>query len=122
MNEPAFRLERATERDLGLILRFIKELGAYEQLSHEVTVTEEELRDAPFEVRRKIIEALDIRGEVIPKDGGRLLRSKWYKHSQDFGLENRVANSSASESAVGPWSRSRSRGCSLDGNSFMRRW
>ena len=40
MNQPAFRLERATERDLALILRFIKELGAYEQLSHEVTVTE----------------------------------------------------------------------------------
>src|SRR6185295_16225767 len=48
MNQPAFRLERATERDLALILRFIKELGAYEQLSHEVTVTEQELRESLF--------------------------------------------------------------------------
>jgi GNAT superfamily N-acetyltransferase len=48
MNQPAFRLERATERDLGLILRFIIELGAYEQLSDEVTVTEKELRKSLF--------------------------------------------------------------------------
>jgi GNAT superfamily N-acetyltransferase len=48
MNQPAFRLERATERDLGLILRFITELGAYEQLSDEVTVTEKELRESLF--------------------------------------------------------------------------
>ena len=48
MNRPAFRLEQATERDLGLILRFIRELGAYEQLAHEVTATEEELRETLF--------------------------------------------------------------------------
>jgi GNAT superfamily N-acetyltransferase len=48
MNQPTFRLERATERDLGLILRFISELGAYEQLAHEVTVTEEQLRETLF--------------------------------------------------------------------------
>jgi GNAT superfamily N-acetyltransferase len=48
MNHPTFRLEPATERDLGLILRFIRELGAYEQLAHEVTATEEELRTSLF--------------------------------------------------------------------------
>jgi GNAT superfamily N-acetyltransferase len=48
MNLPTFRLEPATERDLGLILRFIRELGAYEQLAHEVTATEEELRTSLF--------------------------------------------------------------------------
>ena len=48
MNQPTFRLEPATERDLGLILRFIRELGAYEQLAHEVTATEEELRESLF--------------------------------------------------------------------------
>jgi GNAT superfamily N-acetyltransferase len=48
MNQPTFRLEPATERDLGLILRFITELGAYEQLAHEVTATEEELRESLF--------------------------------------------------------------------------
>jgi GNAT superfamily N-acetyltransferase len=44
----AFRLEPATERDLGLILRFIRELGAYEKLAHEVTATEEGLRESLF--------------------------------------------------------------------------
>jgi site-specific DNA recombinase len=79
------------------------QLKALEALREEFDLTEEELRAAPFEVRRKIIEALDIRGEVIPKDDcTRLLRAKWYKHSQDFGLENRIASSSASESAAGP--------------------
>ena len=48
MNQPTFRLEPATERDLGLILRFIRELGAYEQLAHEVTATEQELRESLF--------------------------------------------------------------------------
>lgn len=48
MNQPTFRLEPATERDLGLILRFIRELGAYEQLAHEVTATEGELRTSLF--------------------------------------------------------------------------
>jgi len=48
MSQPAFRLEPATARDLGLILRFIRELGAYEQLTHEVTATEEDLRESLF--------------------------------------------------------------------------
>jgi GNAT superfamily N-acetyltransferase len=48
MSQPTFRLEPATERDLGTILRFIRELGAYEQLGHEVTATEEELRESLF--------------------------------------------------------------------------
>ena len=48
MNLPTFRLEPATTRDIGLILRFIRELGAYEQLTHEVTATEEELRTSLF--------------------------------------------------------------------------
>ena len=48
MSQPTFRLAPATERDLGLILRFIRELGAYEQLAHEVTVTDQELRESLF--------------------------------------------------------------------------
>jgi GNAT superfamily N-acetyltransferase len=47
-----FRLEQATEKDLGLILRFIKELAAYEKLAHEVTATEEILRESLFGHRR----------------------------------------------------------------------
>ncbi len=45
---PRFRIEPATERDTPLILRFIRELAAYEELSHEVTTTEESLRTSLF--------------------------------------------------------------------------
>lgn len=45
---PNFRLEPATERDVGLILRFIRELSVYEELAHEVIATEEVLRESLF--------------------------------------------------------------------------
>jgi GNAT superfamily N-acetyltransferase len=48
MSNGRFRIESATERDLSLILRFIKELAAYENLAHEVTATEESLRTSLF--------------------------------------------------------------------------
>jgi site-specific DNA recombinase len=73
-----------------------------ETLAQELDLTEEELRNAPFELKRKIIEALDIRGEVGPKDDNRVLRVKWYKHTQEFLLDNRITSSSASLSAAGP--------------------
>jgi GNAT superfamily N-acetyltransferase len=38
----------ATERDLSLILRFIKKLAEYEKLRHQVVATEDLLRDALF--------------------------------------------------------------------------
>jgi len=38
----------ATERDVPLILTFIRELADYERLSHEVVATEEALRDSLF--------------------------------------------------------------------------
>jgi GNAT superfamily N-acetyltransferase len=38
----------ATEQDIPLIFGFIKDLAAYEKLSHEVTATEEGLRQALF--------------------------------------------------------------------------
>jgi len=43
-----FRLERATEADLPLILRLIRELAEYEQLSHAVVATEDILRESLF--------------------------------------------------------------------------
>jgi GNAT superfamily N-acetyltransferase len=46
-----FRIERATERDVPLILKFITDLAAYEQLSHAVVVTEATLRQSLFEKR-----------------------------------------------------------------------
>lgn len=42
----------ATEEDVPLLLRFIKELAEYEQLSHEVSATEEILRESLFGGRR----------------------------------------------------------------------
>ena len=45
---PAFRVERATERDVPLILRLIKELAEYEKMSADVTATEEKLRQSLF--------------------------------------------------------------------------
>ena len=48
-SEPVpFRIERATEHDVGLILRLIKGLAEYERLSHEVVATEAGLRDSLF--------------------------------------------------------------------------
>lgn len=44
----SFRIERASEKHLSLILSFIKELAEYERLSHEVVATEELLRDELF--------------------------------------------------------------------------
>jgi GNAT superfamily N-acetyltransferase len=42
-DEGLFTIRAAHESDAKLILQFIKELGAYENLSHEVVVTEEKL-------------------------------------------------------------------------------
>jgi len=44
----SLRIDSATERDLSLILTFIKKLAEYEKLSHLVVATEELLRDALF--------------------------------------------------------------------------
>ena len=43
-----FRLADATERDIPLILRLIKDLAEYEQLSHAVVATEDSLRESLF--------------------------------------------------------------------------
>lgn len=43
-----FRIERAGQEHLPLILSFIKELAEYERLSHEVVATEALLRDTLF--------------------------------------------------------------------------
>jgi GNAT superfamily N-acetyltransferase len=45
---PTFRIERATERDVPLILRLIKELAEYEKMLADVTATEEKLRHSLF--------------------------------------------------------------------------
>ena len=49
--KPALRIERATEKDVPLILRLIKGLSEYEKLAHEVTATEAGLRETLFGAR-----------------------------------------------------------------------
>lgn len=52
-----FTIRFAEEQDVPLILSFIKGLAAYEKLSHEVTATEELLRETLFK-GRKVAEVL----------------------------------------------------------------
>ena len=48
MSETSIRIERATERDVPLILELIQGLAVYEKLAHEVTATEAGLRETVF--------------------------------------------------------------------------
>jgi GNAT superfamily N-acetyltransferase len=48
MTTPLTRIVPATERDVPLILQFIRGLAEYERLSHEVTATEQGLRESLF--------------------------------------------------------------------------
>jgi GNAT superfamily N-acetyltransferase len=48
---PSLRIRPATEADVPLILRFIRELAEYERLLHEVVATEDRLRDSLFGAR-----------------------------------------------------------------------
>ena len=47
----AFSIRQATERDVPLILSFIRQLAEYERLSDAVVVTEQMLRDSLFGAR-----------------------------------------------------------------------
>lgn len=49
---PQFAIRGASKTDVPVILAFIKELADYERLSHEVTATEEILRETLFGRRR----------------------------------------------------------------------
>ncbi len=51
-----FQIRNAEESDVQLILRFIKGLGEYEKLSHEVVATEEKLRKSLF--KQKMAEVI----------------------------------------------------------------
>jgi GNAT superfamily N-acetyltransferase len=45
---PAIRIEPATERDVPVVLRLIRDLAEYERLAHEVRASEGLLREALF--------------------------------------------------------------------------
>lgn len=62
---PDFKLRFAEEKDVPLILGFIRELAEYEKLLHEVVATEEILRESLFE--RKVAEVIlgEYQGEPV---------------------------------------------------------
>jgi GNAT superfamily N-acetyltransferase len=51
-----FRIESASERDLPLILKLVKDLAEYEKLAHAVIATEEILRESLF--RKRVAEVV----------------------------------------------------------------
>jgi GNAT superfamily N-acetyltransferase len=55
--EQVFRIQSASEKDVPVILVFIKDLAAYERLSHLVVATEELLRKTLFG-ERKVAEVI----------------------------------------------------------------
>lgn len=63
---PGFTIRFATERDVPLILKFIRGLAEYEKLTHEVTATEELLRRTLFG-DRQVAEVIvgDYEGEPV---------------------------------------------------------
>jgi GNAT superfamily N-acetyltransferase len=63
---PGFSIRFATPADVSLILGFIKGLAEYEKLSHEVTATEERLRETLFG-SRQVAEVLigEYRGDAV---------------------------------------------------------
>ena len=68
------RIRPATEADVPLVLRFIRELAEYERLLHEVVATEERLRDTLFGARP----AAEV---VIAEDGGEPLGFALFFHN-----------------------------------------
>lgn len=52
MSDKKFDIRFATVEDCALILKFIKELARYEKLEHEVTATEEILKEWIFEKKK----------------------------------------------------------------------
>jgi GNAT superfamily N-acetyltransferase len=71
MNEPAqshlseFQIRSANETDVKLILQFIKGLGEYEKLSHEVIATEEKLYKTLFQQKMAEVIIGEYKGEPV---------------------------------------------------------
>jgi GNAT superfamily N-acetyltransferase len=63
---PGFTIRKASQKDLSLILSFIRELAGYERLLHEVVATEEMLQESLFG-ERKVAEVIfgEVNGEPV---------------------------------------------------------
>ena len=64
-NVPEFIIRLAIESDVNLILQFIKGLGEYEKLSHEVVATEEKLRKTLFKQKMAEVIIGEFGGEPV---------------------------------------------------------
>ena len=60
-----FNIRTAQESDVKLILQFIKGLGEYEKLSHEVVATEEKLRKTLFKQKMAEVIIGEFGGEPV---------------------------------------------------------
>jgi GNAT superfamily N-acetyltransferase len=71
MNEPTqsdlteFNIRSANETDVKLILQFIKGLGEYEKLSHQVIATEEKLHKTLFQQKMAEVIIGEYKGEPV---------------------------------------------------------
>jgi GNAT superfamily N-acetyltransferase len=63
MTTGPFTIRATTREDVPLLIRFIRELSVYEKLAHDVTATEELLRDNLFDRRRAAEAVLAFEGE-----------------------------------------------------------
>ena len=63
MSNDRFQVAAATEGDVPVILRFIRELAEYEKLAHEVVATEDGLRESLFGPRRVAEAAIAYAGD-----------------------------------------------------------
>jgi GNAT superfamily N-acetyltransferase len=63
MSIDRFHVAAATEGDVPVILRFIRELAEYEKLAHEVVATEDGLRESLFGPRRVAEAAIAYAGD-----------------------------------------------------------
>ena len=64
MSNGNFTIRPATERDVPVILAFIRQLAEYEKLSHEAVMTEEILRQSLFGSRRAAEVLLGYSGDL----------------------------------------------------------
>lgn len=60
-----FSIRIAEKRDVKLILQFIKSLGEYEKLSHEVVATEEKLAKSLFQQKMAEVIIGEYKGEPV---------------------------------------------------------
>lgn len=60
-----FKLRKTTERDVSLILSFIKEIAEYEKLLDEVIATEDSLKQSLFIEKRALVVIAELNNEPI---------------------------------------------------------